>query len=130
MSDKETLQLIHELQVHQIELEMQNEELRTSQSELEESRSKYSDLYDFAPFGYFTFDKNGLILEANLTAAKELGVERSVLVNKPFRAYIVAEDREIFDVHLQKVLKSETRQTCEIRLKKKMAACFMPNWKA
>ena len=67
-------------------------------SELEESRSKYSDLYDFAPVGYFTFDKNGLILEANLTAAKELGVERSVLVNKPFRAYIVAEDREIFDV--------------------------------
>ena len=124
MSDKETQQLIHELQVHQIELEMQNEELRKAQSELEESRSKYSDLYDFAPVGYFTFDKNGLILEANLTAAKELGVERSVLVNKPFRAYIVAEDREIFDHHLQKVFKSETRQTCEIRLKKKDGSVF------
>jgi PAS domain S-box-containing protein len=103
---------------------MQNEELRTSQSELEESRSKYSDLYDFAPVGYFTFDKNGLILEANLTAAKELGVERSVLVHKPFRAYIASEDRERFDVYLQKVLKSDTRQTCEIRLKKKNGSVF------
>ncbi|MFA4919537.1 MAG: PAS domain S-box protein [Thermodesulfovibrionales bacterium] len=119
MSDKETRQLIHELQVHQIELEMQNDELRKSQAELEESRSKYSDLYDFAPVGYFTFDKDGLTLEANLTAAKELGVERSLLINKPFRAYIVKEDREIFDSHLWKVFKSDDRQTCEIRLKRK-----------
>ena len=94
MSDKETGQLIHELQVHQIELEMQNEELRKAQSEIEESRTRYSDLYDFAPVGYFTFDKHGLILEANLAAATELGVERSLLINKPFRAYIVTEDRD------------------------------------
>jgi len=119
MSDKETLQLVHELQVHQIELEMQNEELRKSQSELEESRSKFSDLYDFAPVGYFTFDKNGLTLEANLTAARELGVERTFIINKPFRAYISADDRNIFDQHLRDVLTSETRKTSELRLKRK-----------
>jgi PAS domain S-box-containing protein len=124
MSDKETQQLIHELQVHQMELEMQNDELRKAQAELEESRTRYSDLYDFAPVGYFTFDKHGLILEANLTAAKELGIERSGLINKPFRTYIVTEDREIFDQHLQKVYRSDERQTCEIKLKKKDGSDF------
>ena len=124
MSDKETQQLIHELQVHQIELEMQNDELRKAQAELEESRARYSDLYDFAPVGYFTFDRNGLILEANLTAAKELVRERNWLLNKPFRTYIVTEDRNIFDQHLQKVLASENRQTCEIRLKRKDGTRF------
>jgi diguanylate cyclase (GGDEF)-like protein/PAS domain S-box-containing protein len=124
MSDKETQQLIHELQVHQIELEMQNEELRKAQSELEKSRAKYSDLYDFAPVGYFTFDKQGLILEVNLTAARELGMERSLFINKPFRAYIVTDDRKLFDEHLQKVFKSADRQTCEIRLKRKNGSEF------
>jgi two-component system, cell cycle sensor histidine kinase and response regulator CckA len=119
ISEKETQQLIHELQVHQIELEVQNEELRRAQTELEESRSRYSDLYDFSPVAYFSFDKNGLILETNLTAAKDLGMERSLLINKPFRAYIVTQDREIFNSHLQKVFKSDARQTCEIRLKRK-----------
>jgi diguanylate cyclase (GGDEF)-like protein/PAS domain S-box-containing protein len=124
MSDKETQQLIHKLQVHQIELEMQNEELRKAQTEIEESRSRYSDLYDFAPVGYFTFDKNGLILEANLTAAKDLGVARNVLVNKPFLVYVAVADREIFNSHLQKVFKSDNRQTCEIRLKQKEGSVF------
>jgi two-component system, chemotaxis family, sensor kinase Cph1 len=124
MSDKETQQLIHELQVHQIELEMQNEDLRRSQAELEESRTKYSDLYDFAPVSYFTFDKDGLILEANLTAAKELGRERSLLMNKPFRSYIIPEDREIFDQCLPAVFKSADRQICEIRLKRKDGSEF------
>ncbi len=119
MSDKETQQLIHELHVHQIELEMQNDELRKAQAEVEESRSKYSDLYDFAPVSYLTFDKQGLILEANLTAATELAVERSYIINKPFRAYIVAEDRNRFDQHLQHVFKGEDRQICEVRLKRK-----------
>ncbi len=119
MSDKETRQLIHKLQVHQIELEMQNEEFCKAQAELEESRTRYSDLYDFAPVGYLTFDKHGLILEANLTTANELGIEKSLLINKPFRAYIVMEDREIFDLHLQKVFKRAARQTCDIRLKRK-----------
>ena len=124
MTDKDTRQLVHELQVHQIELEMQNAELHEAQAALEESRTKYSDLYDFAPVGYCTFDKKGLILEANLTIATELGVKSNLLMNKPFRAYIAVGDRGIFDSHLQKVLKSGDRQTCEIRLKRRDGSEF------
>jgi PAS domain-containing protein len=64
-----TLSFVHELQVHQIELEMQNEDLRRVQNELEKARNSFSDLYDFAPIGYFTFDKKGLILQVNLTVS-------------------------------------------------------------
>ncbi len=124
MTEQDIRALVHELQVHQIELEMQNEELRRAQAELEASRAKYSDLYDFAPVGYFTFDKQGLILDANLTAARELGIERSLLINKPFRTFIITEDREIFDSHLRKVFETGNRQTCEIRLKRKSSSEF------
>ena len=74
-------QLIHELQVHQIELEMQNEELRQVQLQLAKARDKYFDLYDFAPVGYFTLDKNALVVEANLAGANLLNVERRALIN-------------------------------------------------
>ena len=83
MAGKDAQQLIHELQVHQIELEMQNEELRNAQQQLNESLAKYSDLYDFAPVGYVTADREGLILEANLTFAGQLGIERGRLINTP-----------------------------------------------
>lgn len=76
--------LIHELEVHQIELELQNEELRNAQAIIEESRSRYAELYDFAPIGYFTFDQQGVIKEVNLTGGKFLDVERSFLINKAF----------------------------------------------
>ena len=80
MSPEEARKLVHELRTHQIELEMQNEELRRAQDELVESRDRYSDLYDFAPVGYVTVSHKGLILEANLTLADMLRVERRALV--------------------------------------------------
>lgn len=116
LSTKDALSLIHELQVHQIELEMQNEELRRAQKELEESRDRYSDLYDFAPIGYFSFDKNGLIIEVNLTGAKKLGVERNFLIKKPFSLFISPGSKDVFYLHLRQVFMTGVRQTCELKL--------------
>jgi PAS domain S-box-containing protein len=121
---EDTERLIHELRVHQIELEMQNDELRRSQEELEASRTKYADLYDFAPVSYFTFDKNGLVLEANLTGAGLLGIERSRLINKPFSSFIEKDCQDLFYLHCRKVFDAPERQTCEIRLRKKDGADF------
>jgi PAS domain S-box-containing protein len=108
--------IIHELRVHQVELEMQNEELRNAQARIEESRAMYSDLYDFAPIGYLTLDEKGLIRQANLAASKQLGIERSHLMHKPFQFYVAREDREGFFLHLRNVLKTEERQTFEVKL--------------
>jgi two-component system cell cycle sensor histidine kinase/response regulator CckA len=115
-STEDVQSLIHELKMHQIELEMQNEELRRAQIELEESRNKYSDLYDFAPIGYFTFDKNGLILDVNLRGAKKLGVERSFLIKKPLFLYIAPDSKNTFYLHLKQVFSTKIRQTCELKL--------------
>jgi len=116
ISPEDANELIHELRVHQIELEMQNEELRRSQIELDESRMRYADLYDFAPVGYLTFDRTGLIVEANLTAAKQLGKERPLILDVPFFLYVLGKDRNAFNLHLAKVFKTGERQTCEVRL--------------
>ena len=110
--------LSHELGTHQIELEMQNEELRRAQEELEASRSRYADLYDFAPIGYLTFDEDGLIREVNLTGAGLLGVDRRRLINKPFSTFVIKEDQDTFRAHLRETLKRETRQIGEIRIRR------------
>ena len=111
--------LAHELGTHQIELEMQNEELRRAQEELEASRSRYADLYDFAPIGYLTFDKDGLIREVNLTGAGLLGEDRRRLINKPFSGFVFKDDLDTFRAHLRQTLKRETRQIGEIRIRRK-----------
>ncbi len=116
LSHGDAQKLVHELEVHQIELEMQNEELRRAQKELEDARNRYSDLYDFAPIGYFTFDKNGLILQVNLVGAKKLGMERANLINKHFSLYIAPDHKDPFYSHLRVVFKTETQTTCELRL--------------
>jgi putative nucleotidyltransferase with HDIG domain/PAS domain S-box-containing protein len=108
--------LVHELQVHQIELEMQNEELRRTNQELEELHFKYADLYDFAPVGYFSLDKKGLIIEVNLTGARLLGMERDRLLLAPFFALVASADRAVFHSYLRKVFDSGMKQTCEIQI--------------
>jgi signal transduction histidine kinase/ActR/RegA family two-component response regulator len=88
LSPEKARQVLHELRVHQIELEMQNEHLRRTQGELEASRARYFDLYDLAPVGYCTLSEKGLILEANLTAATLLGAARGALVKQPITRFI------------------------------------------
>jgi PAS domain S-box-containing protein len=115
---------LHDLRVHQIELEMQNEELRRTQQELEASRERYFDLYDLAPVGYFTLTEKGLILEANLTAAKLLGVARGVLVKQPLSHFILPEDQDTYYLHRKALLETGAPQEWEFRLLKKDAGPF------
>jgi len=112
---------LHELRVHQIELEMQNEELRRTQEELEASRARYFDLYDLAPVGYVTLNEKGLILEANLTAAKLLGVARGALVKQPLSHFILPEDQDIHYRHLKALLETAAPQSWDLRLLRKDA---------
>lgn len=118
LSPEETQQMLHELQVHQVELEIQNEELRRSQAELEVSRTRYFDLYDLAPVGYITLSEQGLILEANLTAAILLDMERSALVKQPLRSIIFHEDQDIYYRLHKQLFGTSTRQAGEIRLRR------------
>ena len=111
--------LLHELQVHRIELELQNEELRSTQVQLQESLMEYSDLYDFAPVGYFTLNGKGLILKANLAGATLFGVERSNLIDKPLRTFIADESRAVFDDFRKTLFKTLTKQLCEVKLLRK-----------
>ena len=110
-----TTSLEHELRVHQLELEMQNEELRRAQVELEESRTRYVDLYDFAPVGYLTLDDHGVILEANLTAARQLGIDRAFLINRPIHLFS-RQDGDRIREHLGAVFRTQERQVCEVLL--------------
>ena len=110
--------LVHELRVHQIELEMQNEELRRAQLELEISRAKHVELFHLAPVGYFTLSEKGIVGEANLTAARLLGVERRQLVGQPFIAFVVAADRKDYYRRLELLKKTQAPQTWELRLQR------------
>ena len=110
--------LVHELRVHQIELEMQNEELRRIQGELEKTRDKYSHLYDFAPTGYFTLSEKGIIEEANLTISSMLGIDRSALIGKPFTHFVLKDDQDIYYKKKQRLMETEAPQICELRFAK------------
>lgn len=116
--------LIHELQVYQIELEMQNEELRRAQTEIEKSRSKYVNLYDFAPNGYVTLTKTGKIVEANLTLCSLLGTERKILINSYFSEFIKSGLKTKFYTYLSLVFSTDTKQTCVFELVKKDSSSF------
>jgi PAS domain S-box-containing protein len=124
LAPQESFLLLHELQVHQIELELQNEELRRTQVELEASRAMYFDLYNLAPVGYMTLSEEGLILEANLTAANLLGVDRSRLVKQPVTRFIVREDEDVYYLHRKHLFETGARQVCEIRFRRKDGSRF------
>ena len=117
-------QALHDLQVHQVELETQNQELRRTQLELEASRARYWDLYDLAPIGYITVSEKGLILEANLTAATLLGVARADLAKRLFILFILTEDQNIFYHHYKMLSKTGAPQSCELRMLKKDGMAF------
>ena len=117
LSPEAVCKLVQELRTHEIELEMQNEELRRAQDEIIVSRDRYSDLFDFAPVGYATLSQKGLILEANLTLADMLCVGRESLLEQRFSAFVVADDEDILYLHYRALRESRNRQTCELRIR-------------
>lgn len=124
LSKRDIRALVHELDVHQVELEMQNEELRQAHISLEESRTKYIDLYDFAPVGYLTIDQNGTILEVNLTASSMLGMEREFLKGWSLVALVHKDDLELFHRHSTAIIETLAPQFYELRLKRKDGSHF------
>ena len=122
--------LLHELRVHEIELEMQNEELRRTQEEVQASRGRYLDLYDHAPVGYLTLNGQGVILKANSRAAAMLGAPTDVLVKQPITRFVQADDQDIIYLHRRRVFESGTPQVCELRMKRLDGALFWARMEA
>jgi two-component system, cell cycle sensor histidine kinase and response regulator CckA len=118
-------QLLHDLEVHQAELEQQNEELHQAQQELVALNTRYIDLFELAPVGYLVLSEKGLILEANLTAAGLLGVARSALILKPLTRFILPEDQDIFYQHRKLLFESGAAQEWQLRI---MQTETEPTW--
>ncbi|MCP4338214.1 MAG: response regulator [Desulfobulbaceae bacterium] len=144
LSSEKARQVIHELQVHQLEIKAQNEELQRTQVELELARERYFELYDLAPVGYCAIDEKGLVLEANLTAANLLGVEKDSLVGKPITWYVFTEDQESFYLYSKLLFASRPElgqepvegradqttglQAHELRMVRENGTVFWVNW--
>ncbi len=116
--------ILYELRVHQIELELQNNELREMLEQLETSRALYSDLYDFSPVGYLTINEGGAIIEANLTAATFLGVDRKSLLKQEIPRYIHPEDQIDFNRLYERIMETGVRQDCETRMMRADGSSF------
>jgi two-component system, cell cycle sensor histidine kinase and response regulator CckA len=112
----DTQRLVQELQIHQIELEMQNEQLEQARAETEAALELYTDLYEFAPSGYFTLDREGTILRVNLTGSGLLAVDRSKLVHRRFGLFVAEHSRSVFRAFVEKVFTSKGAETCEAML--------------
>jgi PAS domain S-box-containing protein len=117
-TEAEVQRLVHELQVHQIELEMQNDELRQSWAAVEEGLERYTELYDFAPVGYLALGRDGAIRQLNLAGASLLGLERARLSGRRFGVFVGASDRAGFKSFLEKVFTSPAAEVCEVSLLK------------
>ncbi|WP_426094704.1 response regulator [Flavobacterium sp. DSR2-3-3] len=116
LSEEETSKLIHELEVHQIELEMQKEELMLAKDEVENALQKYSDLYDFAPTGYFTLTNSGKVLDLNLVGSQLLRKERSKLKNSEFGFFVSDDSKPVFNQFLENVFRLDNKECCEVKL--------------
>jgi len=114
--ETDAIKLLHELQVHQIELEMQNDELIHANETAETALKKYTMLYDFAPMGYFTLDPEGNICELNFTGAEILGDKRFSLVNSNFKLFISEDSRTVFDKFFSKIYSNKGKESCEVIL--------------
>ena len=119
--------MLHDLQVHQIELEMQNEELRESHMALDALRTRYFDLYDLAPIGYLTLDVRGCIQQANLTLASLLGMSRGTLIKQPISKLIFRADQEIYYLNNLKLRESGEPQSFDLRIVKNDSTQFWAN---
>lgn len=115
-SESDSLKLIHELEVHQIELELVNEEIKLAVEKSELIAEKYTNLYDFATSGYYTLTKNGNITELNLQGAKYLNKERSGLINSNFTFFLSNETKLVFNQFLEKLFSSTNKETCEVTI--------------
>jgi hypothetical protein len=114
--ESDVKKLVHELQVHQIELEMQNQELREANVAAETALKKYTLLYDLAPMGYFTLDENGTICDLNFAAADMLVDRRFSLINSNFKLYVSEESKHVFNDFLNKVFSNNEKESCEVKL--------------
>lgn len=130
LSSKEVSLILHDLKVHQIELEMQNEQLKKTQIELDDAKARYFDLYDLAPEGYIVVSEKGLIMESNLTAAKMLGYDRNKLIKQNLSQYILSEDQDIYYLHRKHLFESLEPQKCQLRMLKNDGTLFWGHMKA
>ncbi|MDP4114873.1 MAG: PAS domain-containing sensor histidine kinase [Bacteroidota bacterium] len=115
-TNDELNRIVQELQIHQIELEMMNEELQQSRDEVERGLEQYTELYDYAPVGFFTLEQDGKINNANLTGAKMLGIDRSKLMQRRFGLFVSEETRPVFNELLKKVFENNVKESCEVLL--------------
>ncbi len=131
------MQLLHEVRVLQVELQMQNDELRRSQEQLDLSRARYFDLYDMAPVGYCTLSARGIILQVNLTLANQLGLERSELYRQPLSRFVVGEDHDVYYRVRQQVMAAagggpatpeRPPNTCTLRMRRHDETHFWAQW--
>jgi PAS domain S-box-containing protein len=124
LSARSTEELLHELCVHQIELEMQNETLRRAQRELEESRNRFVDLYEFSPVGYITLTTEGMIAQINMTAVTLLGRERKKLIDKSLRSLVVADDQDRWLRHFAVVTTRDEKSSIDLALQRGDGSVF------
>jgi PAS domain S-box-containing protein len=117
-------ELVHELRVHKVELELQNEELRRSQQETLRARDDLLEIFDFAPVGYVVLDSRGMVRDANLRIAEHLGTPRGQIKSRPFVLFMTSDSRRAFYEHVRVALGSESEQSCEVSLRRSDGSTF------